>query len=176
MMKGTAFIAYFFEVRTGLTLSKGRDPLHSIRLITSLNIYPSITAVPDAITSTFSSSPAPPSIAYGAAVILHAALCSSFSDALHLPSLHPLVFSQLNSDETLRSRLFLASLMTPYAHVQYIPPKKKSVVEVIIREGLKLGLRNHFADGVPALFAAADVLRRVDASQFEGPGERSRIG
>ncbi|EJD04209.1 uncharacterized protein FOMMEDRAFT_155333 [Fomitiporia mediterranea MF3/22] len=160
-------------------MMKGRDPLHSIRLITSLNLYSSITAVPLAIASTFSPSLSPPSSAIGAATLLHAALSNSFSDTLHLPPPHPLLLSQLEIDKTLRPRFFLAALMTPYANVQYTPKKKKSTapaVEVVIREGLKLGLQNHYADGVPALFAAANVLRGVDASQFDGSKERSRIG
>ena len=69
--------------------------------------------------------------------------------------------------------------MTPYADVRYTPSKKKDqkpAVEAVIREGLKLGLQNHYADGVPALFAAAAVLRGVEVSQFEGPRERARIG
>lgn len=160
-------------------LHEGRDPLHSIRLIVSLNLLPSIFAVPPPISSTFTCPPGPPSTALSAATILHAALSNSFSDILKLPSLHPLFLSQLETDKSLRPRLFLASSLTPYANVQYTPPKKKQTapaVEVVIREGLKLGLQNHYADGVPALFAASELLRGIDASQFEGPGERSRIG
>ncbi|KAL5534484.1 hypothetical protein ACEPAG_946 [Sanghuangporus baumii] len=160
-------------------MMKGRDPLHSIRLITSLDLYSSIAAVPASISSTFTTSPASPSSALGAATILHAALSSSFSDTLRIPSLHPLLLSLVDRDKTLRPRLFLATLMMPYADVQYLIPKKKTrvpAVEVVIREGLKLGLQNHYADGVPALFAAAEVLRGVEISNFEGPNERSRIG
>ena len=69
--------------------------------------------------------------------------------------------------------------MMPYSNVQYLLPKKKILapaVEIVIREGLKLGLQNHYADGVPALFAASEVLRDVEASKFDGPNERSQIG
>ncbi|KAL5535282.1 CCA1 [Sanghuangporus sanghuang] len=160
-------------------MMKGRDPLHSIRLIASLDLYSSITAVPASISSTFTTSPASTSSALGAAIILHAALSSSFSDMLRIPSLHPLLLSHVDRDKTLCPRLFLATLMMPYADVQYLTPKKKTrapAVEVVIREGLKLGLQNHYADGVPAFFAAAEVLRGVEISNFEGPNERSRIG
>ncbi|KAI5123757.1 hypothetical protein M0805_000348 [Coniferiporia weirii] len=160
-------------------MMKGRDPLQSIRLITSLNLQSAVFAVPSPISSTFNPDAAPPSAALGAATLLHALLTPTFSDVLGLPAPHPRLLSQLTLDPALRPRLFLAAALTPYAHVTYTPPKKKAAVpavEVIIREALKLGLQNHYVDGVPALFASAATLRGVDVAQFEGPGERARIG
>ncbi|KAH8120461.1 hypothetical protein DFH11DRAFT_63898 [Phellopilus nigrolimitatus] len=159
-------------------MMKGRDPLYAIRLITSLNLQPPLFAVSPSIASTFSAAPALPSTALGVTTLLHALLSSS-SSALQLPSVHPRLLSQIPLDATLRPRLFLAAALTPYARVSYTPPKKKATapaVEVVLREALKLGLQNHYADGVPALFAAAETLCGVDAEQFSGPGERARIG
>ena len=160
-------------------MMKGRDPLHSIRLITSLNLHPSIFSVPPAFSNTFSPDPSPRGTALSAAIILQALLSPEFNKSLQLPSPHPLLLSQLDSDKTLRPRLFLASALTPYAPVKYTNPKKKSIipaVEIVIREGLKLGLQNHYADGIPALYNSAEILYGIDTSKFEGDGERSRIG
>ncbi|THH04155.1 hypothetical protein EW145_g5734 [Phellinidium pouzarii] len=144
-------------------MMKGRDPLYAIRLITSHNLQPSIFAVPSSISSTFSSPPTSPSTALGTATLTHALLTQSLPDTLQLPAPHPLLLSQLPLDPTLRQRLFLAATLTPYTHITYTLPKKKNDF-------------NHYVDGIPALFTAADILRGVDASQFEGPGERGRIG
>ena len=160
-------------------MMKGRDPLHSIRLITSLNLHTSIFSVPPTFSNTFSPDPSPRGTALSAATILQALLSPEFNKLLQLPSPHPLLLSQLDSDKTLRPRLFLASALTPYAPVKYTNPKKKSIipaVEIVIREGLKLGLQNHYADGIPALYNSAEILYGIDISKFEGDGERSRIG
>ena len=61
----------------------------------------------------------------------------------------------------------------------YSPPKKKSTTpaaEIVIREALKLGLQNHYVDGVPALLASAELLKGVNEEQFDGPRSRSKIG
>ena len=160
-------------------MMKGRDPLHSIRLITSLNLHSSIFSVPPSFSRLFSQNPNPSETALGAATILYTLMTPDLSNSLELPIPHPLLLSQFDSDKTLRPRLFLATALTPYAQVKYCHPKKSSVspaLEIVIREGLKLGLQNHYTDGIPALFSAAEILRGIDVSNFKGPDERGRIG
>lgn len=157
----------------------GHDPLHSIRLITNWGLQPSIFAVPQNISATFEPNPSEGASAIGAAAILHALLAPSHNAELNIPPPHPLLVSQFEQDKTLRPRLFLATALAPYLGVKCSSPKKQVMalaVEPVIKEGLKLGMQNHYSDGVTALFAAAEVLRGVRVSQFEGPGERARIG
>lgn len=157
-------------------MMKGRDPLHSIKLMTTLDVQPSLFALPSTITSAFNQSPGQNSLSLGAAVILQALITTP--SAFSLPELHPLLLSQLPLDKTLRPRLYLASALTPYRHVTYTTPKNKTLpaAEAVIKEALKLGLQNHYSDGIPALFAAADELEGISAEKFEGSKERSRIG
>lgn len=160
-------------------MMKGRDPLHSIRLINTLNLQSGIFAVPTSISSAFSHQPADPSASLASATLLHALLSPEFAETFQLPSPHSLLLSQLPRDATLRPRLFLAAALSPFAGMTYTPPKKKSTIpasEMVIREALKLGQQNHYVDGVPALLASAKLLRDVNSEQFEGPRERSRIG
>lgn len=160
-------------------MMKGRDPLHSIRLINSLRLQPALFAVPASISSAFSQQPAESTASLASATLLHALISPKFSDIFQVPPPHNLFLSQLAKDATLRPRLFLACALSPYANATYTPPKKKTTApasEMIIREALKLGLQNHYVDGVPALLAAVELLRSVDVERFNGPRERSRIG
>ena len=50
------------------------------------------------------------------------------------------------------------------------------MVEIVIREALKLGLQNHYLDGIPALFAASDLLQNPVLEKFTGENKRSKIG
>ena len=155
-------------------MREGRDPLHSIRLIHDLGLQEPLFAVPQS-TFPFSQPPAPPWTTYAASTILHALL--SDPSTLGLPSLHPLLLSQISSDRTLKPRLYLAAALTPYRHLTCTVKKKQiSAVEVVIREALKLGLQNHYVDGIPALFAAADVLKNPVLEKFSGKNKRSKIG
>lgn len=91
--------------------------------------------------------------------------------------MHPLLTSQLAVDKTLKPRLFFAAALTPFRHVSYAA-KKKSVlaVEMVIREAVKLGMQNHYLDGIPALFAAAEALQKPSLDAFAEPNQRSKIG
>jgi tRNA nucleotidyltransferase (CCA-adding enzyme) len=79
-----------------------------------------------------------------------------------------------------KRRLFLACALTPFAGVSYTDAKGRSnpAVELAIREGLKIGAKNHYLDGIPALFLAAGKLRepRLESDRLEQSDERVAIG
>jgi tRNA nucleotidyltransferase (CCA-adding enzyme) len=62
--------------------------------------------------------------------------------------------------------------------ITYLDSKKREqlAVEAVIRIGLKLGTLNHYMDGVPLLFAAAELLKNPDLERFTGRPERVSIG
>jgi tRNA nucleotidyltransferase (CCA-adding enzyme) len=74
----------------------------------------------------------------------------------------------------------MGAALTPFRGITYTDSKKKShpAAEAVIREGLKLGTQNHYLDGVPLLFASAEMLADPDLSQdrFKIPSERVAIG
>lgn len=160
---------------TSLNCSLGRDPLLSVRLIDSLSLQPAIFSVPHAISSTFSSHPTSYKSSLAAATILHVLLHDP--SALNLPDIHPLLLSQLELDKTAARRLYLAAVLTPYKGLTYQEKKKeRPAVEAAIREGLKLGAQCHYLDGVPALFAAAELLRDPVVAKFSSVRPRVEIG
>jgi tRNA nucleotidyltransferase (CCA-adding enzyme) len=76
--------------------------------------------------------------------------------------------------------LYLACALTPYRGITYVDEKGKnrSAVEAVIREGLKVGTKNHYLDGVPALFSASELLKApgVGDNKLSTPSERAEIG
>jgi len=56
--------------------------------------------------------------------------------------------------------------------------KNHLAVEAAIRVGLKLGTQNHYLDGIPPLFIAADLFKdpRLNSERFVGKSERVAIG
>ena len=60
-----------------------------------------------------------------------------------------------------RARLYLAATLTPYKNITYRDKKNKPqpVIDFILRESLKLGTQNHYLDGIPSLFSAAQLLK-----------------
>lgn len=144
-------------------------------------MYSSIFSIPGAITSTFSSTPGPPITSVAAATLLQALLepTTSTSSSIVIPSIHKTLLSSIVSPGT-KSRLFLAAALTPYRGITYTDSKNKShlAVEAAIREGLKLGTQNHYLDGIPPLFVAADLLQNPGTSndQFKLLSERVAIG
>jgi tRNA nucleotidyltransferase (CCA-adding enzyme) len=139
---------------------KGREPLRSIQLINELGLYPYIFTIPPAIASSFSSTPAAPITSVAAATVLHELLNPTLSPT-SLPHIHDTLLSFALSSPGIIPRLYVAAALTPYAGVKCLDSKKKShlAVEAAIREGLKLGTKNHYLDGIPALFTAAEVLK-----------------
>ncbi|KAK7029656.1 CCA tRNA nucleotidyltransferase, mitochondrial [Paramarasmius palmivorus] len=167
--------------RAGEELSKmvkGRSPLRSLQLIISLGLYESIFAgIPSSISSTTTATPASHTTALKAATILQTLLTPNGCD---LPPVHPTLLKAVSEDPTCKSRLFLATYLSPYLGILYIDHKKKQcpLVEYVIRECLKLGTQNHFLDGIPALFTACQLLKGPDLSdeRFKVPSERAAIG
>ena len=74
----------------------------------------------------------------------------------------------------------MACALTPYRGITYVDEKGKnrSAVEAVIREGLKVGTKNHYLDGVPALFSAYELLKApgVEDDKLNTPSERVEIG
>lgn len=85
-----------------------------------------------------------------------------------------------SSSASIIPRLYLACALTPYTGILYEDGKKRErpAVEAAIREGLKIGTKNHYLDGIPALFIAAERLRSpiVGSDKFKTPSERVAIG
>jgi tRNA nucleotidyltransferase (CCA-adding enzyme) len=154
----------------------GPDPLRAIQLINDLFLHPSLFSMPSSIVSSFSSPPAHFSTSIAAATILHTLLYSPTSPPL--PPIHPTLLTSLHSSPSLTARLFLAAALTLYRGITYSDAKNKKhpAVEAAIREGLKIGTQNHYLDGIPPLFAAADLLREPSLEKFKGPMERVTIG
>jgi tRNA nucleotidyltransferase (CCA-adding enzyme) len=74
----------------------------------------------------------------------------------------------------------MACALTPYRGITYVDEKGKLhlAVEAVIREGLKVGTKNHYLDGVPALFSASELFKSPDIEdeEFKSPSERVEIG
>ncbi|KAI0719119.1 hypothetical protein C8T65DRAFT_636843 [Cerioporus squamosus] len=165
--------------RVGEELDKmmgGRNPLLSIDLIESLSLYSSVFHVPDTMGIKLSDAHASPNTALRAALLLHALVNPTVTTSTlsgqtipTLPAVHPLLLSELPSPTNPLRRLYLAATLTPYHGLTYTQSKGKvrPALEAVLRDGLKLGAQYHYLDGIPALFAAADLLRK-GVSDWEG--------
>jgi tRNA nucleotidyltransferase (CCA-adding enzyme) len=151
----------------------------SLRLLDDLSLFPLVFHIPPAIPSTFSSQPSSPSLALAAASILQTFLRSDTAHFQH-PPIHPLILSGLSSSTAVVPRLYMACALTPYRGITYVDEKGKlhPAVEAVIREGLKVGTKNHYLDGVPALFFASELFKSPDIEdeKFKSPSERVAIG
>lgn len=76
--------------------------------------------------------------------------------------------------------MYMACALTPYRGITYVDEKGKirPAVEAVIREGLKVGTKNHYLDGVPALFSASEMLKApgVEDDKSKTLSERVEIG
>ncbi|KAH8086611.1 hypothetical protein BXZ70DRAFT_899809 [Cristinia sonorae] len=155
-------------------MMKGRDPLRAIQLIHNLSLYDPIFHIPASVATELSSHPAPSHVAFAAASLLH--VVTQGDDAL--PALHPLL-KEVMKDKATQARLYLACALRPFHGIAYQDKKKKTVpaVDAAIRESTKLGTQNHYLDGIPILFAAADRLRQPAIETYIGSEtERVSIG
>ncbi|KAF8588429.1 hypothetical protein K439DRAFT_1335219 [Ramaria rubella] len=186
-------------------MMKGTDPLRAIQLIDSLALYRCIFAppsssplsvvVPNVIQShtalaaasilqhllsqqsppishvrdediSAPDSPIPPSLPSSQA---------AFQKQLHM--LHATLLTHVTADQSVVRRLYLAAALTPFRNLTYVEKKKsKLVVEACIREALKLGVQNHYVDGIPALFIASELLSYPQLSKFQSPSPRAALG
>ncbi|THH17212.1 hypothetical protein EW146_g3555 [Bondarzewia mesenterica] len=176
----TALAQKITRERVGEEMDKmmsGHDPLRSLQLIESLSLFSTIFHISPSIASTLSSRPAVTSTSVAAATILQTFINPTRAAFKH-PDLHPLLTLQLSA--AVLARLHLACALTPYRAITYMDHKKKvrPAVEAAIREGLKIGTKNHYLDGIPALFAAANILKspEVGSNKLTTPSERVAIG
>lgn len=83
-------------------------------------------------------------------------------------------------DRGTRARLFLGASLYSLAGITFKDHKQKihPLVEAVIREGLKLGNKNYYLDGIPALFDAAALFKGLSLEdiRFTTPSERVAIG
>ena len=153
----------------------GRDPLRAIQLIHHLSLYDPIFHIPQSVAPELSAPLGPPHIALAAASILHILTASETSS---LAQVHPLL-RESAKDKSAQARLYLACALRPFHGITYQDKKKKTLpaVDAAIRESTKLGTQNHYLDGIPILFAAADLLRDPPIESYIGSErERVRIG
>ncbi|KAM6498359.1 hypothetical protein JOM56_006307 [Amanita muscaria] len=176
-----ALVSKIARERVGVEIAKmleGRDTLHSIRLLHALSLYDAVfTVLPKEIKVAFSNDVDSSERALASATILHALLAEDDRD---LPQLHPLLFLAVKADPSCIPRLYLASILTPFANVTYTDKKKKlhPATEAVLRESLRLGTQNHYLDGIPSLFTASQILRDAlgDSQRLENPSPRVAIG
>ncbi|TRM65648.1 hypothetical protein BD626DRAFT_485438 [Schizophyllum amplum] len=158
-------------------MMKGADPVRAVELIDEYGLYPAIfnAVVPPATLPKWSGQPASPTRALASTIILRAVLAGSSL----LPPVDPAIVAPVSADPTARPRLYLACALSPYLGLTYMAKKKEApAVECVIRECLKLGVQNHFLDGVPLLFTAVDVLRNpvFGSERLTMSSERLAIG
>ncbi|KAI9460145.1 hypothetical protein BJY52DRAFT_1186030 [Lactarius psammicola] len=178
----TALLQKIARERVGEEVDKmmgGRNPLMSLRLLDSLSLFPLVFNIPPAVASLLSAQPASTSLAIAAASILRSFLQPDSALFQH-PPVHPLILSGLSLSTSVVPRLYMACALTPYRDITYVDNKNKerSALEVVIREGLKVGTKNHYLDGIPALFLASGLLKSPDVQddRFKTPSERVAIG
>jgi tRNA nucleotidyltransferase (CCA-adding enzyme) len=74
----------------------------------------------------------------------------------------------------------LAASLTPYKRLTYRDRtnKERLLVELVIRDSLKLGTQYNFLDGIPLLFAAVDIIPPSipEAKKRHPTSERVDIG
>ncbi|KAJ7604901.1 hypothetical protein DFH06DRAFT_1253682 [Mycena polygramma] len=162
-------------------IMKGPDPTRGIGLIDHLSLYNSIfNVIPPAAKASLSA-PFPPSISsVKAAYILRSILNPSGSALENITPVNATLVSAAKDDPGATARLHLAAALSPHFGITYKDKKRKSpsAVECAIRESLKLGAQNHYVDGIPLLFEAAQRLQNPDLSQekFKTPSERVALG
>lgn len=125
--------------------------------------------------------PEPARIGGTAVLILRYLLgCREGKTGSDIPGVHPVYYEAIVNDPTCSSRLYLAAALTPYRHLTYHDKKNKEkpLVELVIRESLKLGSQYHFSDGIPPLFTAhTSIVSAIsDSSKLHPAAERVGIG
>lgn len=148
-------------------------------MIHDLSLYNSVFHIPTAITDIASAPVASPELSLTACTILHDLLFPSSSSKITTRP-HPTLLAHASSDRGTRARLFLSASLYSFAGITYKDHKQKvhPLVEAVVREGLKLGNKNYYLDGIPALFDAAALLNglSLEDNRFTTPSERVGIG
>ncbi|KAJ7275527.1 hypothetical protein B0H12DRAFT_264735 [Mycena haematopus] len=162
-------------------MMKGGDPSRSIQMIDQLSLYESIfNVIPPEVKASLSAPIAPSSSAVKVAYVLRSILNPINSALRNITPIHPVLVSSAKGDPSATARLYLAAALIPQFGITYLDRKKKpqSAVECVIRESLKLGVQNHYLDGIPLLFEAAQRLENpnLDQEKFKAPSERVALG
>ncbi|KAJ2919230.1 hypothetical protein MD484_g1082, partial [Candolleomyces efflorescens] len=173
-----ALVSKVARERVGIEIDKmvqGQDPLHSIDLFHQLSLYDPVffSAIPQDISSTFSEKTFPLNSGLANSTVLDAIL--KRLDA-RIPRPHPIYLRHFQKDSTAKPRLYLATALTPYYGAAYVDKKKKkhAAVEAVIRESLKLGVQQHYLDGIPVLFLAVDPVRQLCEGYASFPADKAR--
>jgi tRNA nucleotidyltransferase (CCA-adding enzyme) len=149
-----------------------------MRIINDLKLHKSIYHIPPQTMSIASSSPKSWDLSLRAATILHD-LLSLTSPAVDSIPLHPTLRSYVLQPGC-KARLFLAASLYSYRGITYLDEKGKeqTLVKCAIQDGLKLGRQNHYLDGIPALYSAADLLEGapLEQTRLKLSSERVAIG
>ncbi|KAF8710251.1 Poly A polymerase head domain, partial [Rhizoctonia solani] len=157
-----------------LKMLKDKSPLLSLTSIEKYGIYDTVFGIPPDLVGKATGIRHSRSTGINAASIL----CNFFNSApTTLPIPHYELLKQAHEDHGLRQRLIFAAALTPWRDM--ICPQKKghqSAVELIVKEGLKIGSQNHFIPSVPKLFAAHKKSSNPSLEKFEGPSQRALIG
>ncbi|KAG8220108.1 hypothetical protein J3R82DRAFT_1128 [Butyriboletus roseoflavus] len=163
-------------------MMKGVEPLHAIQIIHDLSLYHTVFRVPAAIIDIASAPIASPELSLTACTILHDLLLppSSSGPRKFTTRPHPTLLVHALNDHGTRARLFLSASLYSFAGITYNDHKQKvhPLIEAVIREALKLGNKNYYLDGIPALFDAAALFEGAspEDSRFTTPSERVAIG
>ncbi|PVG04799.1 hypothetical protein CPB86DRAFT_692433 [Serendipita vermifera] len=156
-------------------MMQGRpDPLYAIQLLHDFGLLSSIfIASPIALETATEKRQSLDLSAKGVAS-LHL-LLSPESTGYDLPALDPSLLETTKNQKSTRARLYLAAALTPFRGIKF-EQKKKTVplVDNVIREGLKLGSQNHYLDGIPQLFNAAEEITAGFPDPLEG-NDRAEI-
>lgn len=155
------------------------DPVRGLNRIEELNLYSTVFQVPEQAASTVTGEPGPIDRAAASASILNTLWRTDPPPTLNLVPVHSALPSHVRG-KLVMARLYLACALIPYHGLEYRDHKNKSkpLVDAVIRDGLKLGVQNHYLDGIPALFDAWDFVSPQVAALSEGqsPDDRRKIG
>ena len=158
---------------------QGIEPLRAIQIIHDLSLYRTVFHVPAAIIDNASAPVAPPELSLNACTILHDLLFPppSSSPPKFTIRPHPTLLTHALNDRGTRARLFLGASLFSFAGITYRDHKQKvhPLVEAVIREGLKLGNKNYYLDGIPALFDAAALLKGVSLEDIRSTSSSERV-
>ncbi|CCA67451.1 related to tRNA nucleotidyltransferase [Serendipita indica DSM 11827] len=151
---------------------QGPDPVYGMELLHSFGLLPIVLRPTAQASSTSSGAPLSMDYALRGIIIIELLLRSEE----HLPGVHPLLLSSTLETHSTQARLRIASILTPFRGLTF-EQKKKSIplVDSVIRDGLKLGGRNHYLDGIPHLFRSAELIREAFSTTF-ATESRAEIG
>ncbi|KAJ7767057.1 hypothetical protein B0H14DRAFT_3116740 [Mycena olivaceomarginata] len=145
------------------------SPTRSIQMIDDLSLYNAIfNMVPLEIKGSLSGPIAPSTSSVKAACVLRSILSPSGSALENLTSVHPALVSSAKDDPGAMAHLYLAAVLLPHFGISYRHNKRTyAAVQCAVREMLELGTQNHFLNGIPLLFKAAEFFEKnPDLNRF----------